>query len=49
MTPSRENLFIQRKHFSKEQGVTTSLCLGVTYDVVPKQDGLTFLEKLIFE
>lgn len=47
MAPSRENLFVQRKHFSEERGVTTSLCLGVTYDAVPEQDGPTFLEKLV--
>lgn len=49
MALSRENLFVQRKHFSEEPGVTTSLCLGVTYVVFPKQDGPTFLEKLVLE
>lgn len=47
--PVGENLLVHRKHFSEEPGMTVGLCLAVLYEVVPEQDGPTYLEKLVLQ
>jgi hypothetical protein len=49
MALSKENLLVQRKHFSEEPGGTTGLCLAGLYGVVSKEAELTLLEELVFK